>query len=110
MTPKKFYESATPIKQHVRALIHHDQRAVAGLDVELVSADLNDPSSLERAFAGADVVYHLASLISINMHSWDDVYRVNVLGTRNVIDACLRSGVKRLVHVSSTHSRQPEPF
>ncbi len=33
-----------------------------------------------------------------------------MLGTRNVVDACLRSGVKRLVHVSSTHSRQPEPF
>lgn len=94
----------------VRALIHQDQRAVAGLDVERVSADLNDASSLENAFASVDVVYHLASLISINMNSWDDVYRVNVLGTRNVVDACLRSGVKRLVHVSSTHSRQPEPF
>jgi dihydroflavonol-4-reductase len=96
--------------QHVRALIHQDQRGVSGLDVELVSADLNDPPSLERAFAGVDVVYHLASLISLSMNSWDDVYRVNVLGTRNVVDACLRSGVKRLVHVSSTHSRQPEPF
>jgi dihydroflavonol-4-reductase len=44
------------------------------------------------------------------MDSWEDVYRVNVLGTRNVVDACLRCGVKRLVHVSSTHSRQVEPF
>lgn len=96
--------------ERVRALVHQDQRAIAGLDVERVYADLNDPSSLERAFAGADVVYHLASLISINMNSWDDVYHVNVLGTRNVVEACLRSGVKRLVHFSSTHARQPEPF
>jgi dihydroflavonol-4-reductase len=44
------------------------------------------------------------------MNSWEDVYRVNVLGTRNVVDACLRSEVKRLIHVSSTHSRQVEPF
>jgi dihydroflavonol-4-reductase len=96
--------------ERVRALVHQDQRAIAGLDVERVYADLNDPSSLEGAFAGADVVYHLASLISINMNSWDDVYHVNVLGTRNVVEACLRSGVKRLVHFSSTHARQPEPF
>ena len=96
--------------QRVRALIHLDQRAVSGLDVEIVSADLNDPASLERTLAGVDVVYHLASIISLSMDSWDEVYRVNVLGTRNVVDACLRSGVKRLVHVSSTHSRQPEPF
>jgi dihydroflavonol-4-reductase len=96
--------------QRVRALIHKDTRALAGLDVETVEADLNDPTSLEGAFSGVDVVYHLASVISISMDSWDEVYRVNVLGTRNVVDACLRAGVKRLVHFSSTHSRQPEPF
>jgi dihydroflavonol-4-reductase len=96
--------------ERVRALIHQDRRAIAGLDVETVSADLSDPSSLGRAFTGVDIVYHLASLITISMNSWNEVYRVNVLGTRNVVDACLRSGVKRLVHVSSTHSRQPEPF
>ncbi|HEX9330929.1 MAG TPA: SDR family NAD(P)-dependent oxidoreductase, partial [Anaerolineales bacterium] len=96
--------------QRVRALIHQDQRALSGLDLEIVSADLNDPASLESALAGVDVVYHLAGIISLSMDSWDEVYGVNVLGTRNVVDACLRSGVKRLVHVSSTHSRQPEPF
>lgn len=96
--------------QVVRALVHHDRRAVSGLDLELVSADLNDPLSLQRAFEGADVAYHLASLISIRMDNWEDVYRVNVLGTRNVVDACLRSGVKRLLFVGSVHSRQPEPF
>lgn len=96
--------------ERVRALVHQDSRAVAGLDVEIVRADLNDLASLQRAFTDVDVVYHLASLISIRMDSWDDVYRVNVLGTRNVVEACLRCGVRRLVHVSSTHARQVEPF
>jgi dihydroflavonol-4-reductase len=96
--------------QPVRALVHQDRRAVSGLDLELVEADLGDVSSLERAFAGVDVVYHLASLISISMTNWEDVYRVNVLGTRNVVNACLRSGVKRLLYFGSTHSRHPEPF
>jgi dihydroflavonol-4-reductase len=94
----------------VRALIHTDDRAVRGLEVETVRADLEEPASLERAFDGVDVVYHLASLISISMDSWESVYRVNVLGTRNVVEACLKDGVRRLVHVSSTHARRPEPF
>jgi len=94
----------------VRAVIHQDDRAVSGLDLEIVSADLADPSSLEHAFAGVDVVYHLASLISLSMSNWEHVQRVNVIGTRNVVEACLRCRVKRLVHVGSVHSRQPEPF
>jgi dihydroflavonol-4-reductase len=94
----------------VRAVIHRDERAVAGLDVEVISADLADPASLEQAFAGADVVYHLAGLISLRMDQWEDVHRVNVLGTRNVVDACLRCRVKRLVHVGSVHARRPQPF
>ena len=53
----------------VRALVHHDRRALEGLDVETASADLNDLASLEQAFRGAQVVYHLASTISIRMET-----------------------------------------
>ena len=94
----------------VRALVHHDRRALDGLDVETASADLNDPASLERGFRGAQVVYHLAGGISIRMDNWEELERLNVNGTRNVVEACLRSGVRRLVHFSSIRAYQPEPF
>lgn len=94
----------------VRALVHRDERALAGLDVEIARADLDVPASLERAFDGAEVVHHLASLITLRTDNWDEVQRVNVLGTCNVVDACLRRGVKRLVYYGSVHSRQPAPF
>ena len=94
----------------VRALVHHDRRALDGLDVETASADLNDPASLEQAFRGAQVVYHLASTISIRMDNWDELERVNVNGTRSVVEACLRCGVRRLVYFSSIHAYQQEPF
>ncbi len=94
----------------VRALVHHDHRALAGLDVETASADLNDPDSLEQVFRGARVVYHLASAISIRMDNWDELEHVNVNGTRNVVEACLRCGVRRLVYFSSIHAYQQEPF
>ena len=94
----------------VRALVHLDHRALAGLDVETASADLNDPDSLEQAFRGAQVVYHLASAISIRMDNWDELEQVNVNGTHNVVEACLHCSVRRLVYFSSIHAYQQEPF
>lgn len=94
----------------VRALVHHDQEALKGLDIESASADLTDPASLRRAFAGVEIVYHLASAISINMGGWAQIEETNVTGTRNVIDACLVCGVRRLVYFSSIHAYQQEPL
>lgn len=96
--------------QSVQALIHHDRRALEGLDVETVSADLTDPQSLERAFNGVQTVYHLASSISIRMDNWEHLERVNVGGTRNVIEACLQCGVRKLVYFSSIHAYRQEPL
>jgi dihydroflavonol-4-reductase len=94
----------------VRALIHRDHRALDGLDVETVSADLTDLPSLQHAFRDADVVYHLASSISIRMDSWDEVERVNVMGTRNVIKACLQNNVRRLMYFGSIHAYDQAPL
>ena len=94
----------------VRALVHHDRRALNGLDVETVSADLTDPSSLQKAFHDADVVYHLASSISISTENWDELERVNVAGTRNVIEACLQNNVRRLIYFGSIHAYDHSPF
>lgn len=94
----------------VRALVHHDRRALEGLDVETISADLTDPSSLQKAFHGADVVYHLASSISISMGNWDELEQINVAGTRNVIEACLHNNVRRLIYFGSIHAYEHAPF
>ena len=94
----------------VRALVHRDRRALAGLDVEAVAADLAEPSTLRAAFRGVEVVYHLASSISINLESWDEVERVNLQGTRNVIEACLQNDVRRLLYFGSIHAYDHAPF
>ncbi|MBN2392506.1 MAG: NAD-dependent epimerase/dehydratase family protein [Anaerolineae bacterium] len=90
--------------EHVRALVHRDRRALAGLDVEIVEGDISIPASLEHAFAGAEVVYHAAAEISLQMDNRLFVHQINVLGTRNVVEACLHAGVRRLVHFSSIHA------
>lgn len=96
--------------RRVRCLIHYDRRAIDGLEVEIVEGDVCDRVSLCRAFAGADVVYHLAGHISISMADWSLVERINVTGAGNVVEACLSCGVHRLVHFSSIHAFSQEPL
>lgn len=93
-----------------RCLVHVSHASLQGLDVELVHGDICDVESLCKAFRGADVVYHLAAIISLSMSDWPRLEAVNVNGTRNVIEACLRTGVRRLVHFSSIHALVQEPF
>jgi dihydroflavonol-4-reductase len=88
----------------VRALHHVNLRAIENLDVEIVPGDVCDPSSLRKAFKGADVVYHLAARISLSMNDYPVLEPINVAGTRNVVQACLDCGVRRLVHFSSIHA------
>ena len=80
-----------------------------GLDVEIAEGDVRNIDSLYRAFDGADVVYHLASVISLlpgRSRLLDDV---NVRGARNVAEACLKTGVRRLVYASSIHALAEPP-
>ena len=96
--------------QQVRGVVHHERRPVAGLDIELAQADVRDLESLRGALRGADVVVHLAARISLEMDSWEEVEAINVLGTRNVVAACLECGVRRMVHMSSIHAFDQEPL
>jgi len=97
-------------KRSVRAMAHYNHQVLEGLGVEIVQGDITDVASLSRAFEGAEVVYHLAGVISLLKNEWPLVERINVQGTRNVIEACRRSNVKRLVHFSSIHAINPEPL
>lgn len=93
-----------------RCLVHVNCQAVDGLDIERFQGDVRDLESLCRAFQGVDVVYHLAACISLSMADWPMLESINVTGTRNVVEACLRTGVRRLVHFSSIHALVQEPL
>lgn len=96
--------------QEVRALIHRDRRALEGLDVETIQADVRDPASLRRAFVGAELVYHTAAYISISAYEWGRLEAINIRGAHNVVEACLSCDVRRLVHFSSIEALVDEPF
>ena len=63
--------------------------------------DINDNLALEKSFANQDMVFHLAGLIAYKRSERAAMEKVNVAGTQNVVDACLKVGVGRLVHMSS---------
>jgi dihydroflavonol-4-reductase len=95
--------------RRVRAVYLGDAPALEGLDVEHVRADVTDRQVIGRAIQGSEVVYHLAALISLHERDAALMRRVNVDGVRNVVDACVEHGVRRLIHFSSIHAYQPRP-
>ena len=92
--------------EKVRALIWRgeDTTPLEKLDVETVEGDVLDPESLKLAFKGVEKVFHLAGIISIMPGQNPLVWRVNVEGTRNVLNAARQAGVRRLVYTSSIHA------
>jgi dihydroflavonol-4-reductase len=97
--------------RRVRALVlpGDPARALTGLDVERVEGDVTAAETLDRAFAGVEVVFHAAGLIGLEPQFADRLEGVNVQGTRHVIAACRRADVRRLVYTSSAHALAHRP-
>lgn len=95
--------------RHVRVLVRKDRRAIEGLDLETIEGDVLDPDSLRQLVKGADTVFHLAARISIVGPEGGLVERTNVVGVRNMVEACIEAGVRRLVHFSSIHAFDSAP-
>jgi nucleoside-diphosphate-sugar epimerase len=84
----------------VRALSRGNYPFLTELGVESVQGDIQDASAVERACQGVDAVFHVAAIAGI-WGKWRTYYGINVLGTRNVIAACRKNSVPRLIYTSS---------
>ncbi|MFM1848307.1 MAG: hypothetical protein RL417_1781 [Pseudomonadota bacterium] len=84
--------------ENISALL--DKRAIS-----FAKIDIADAAAVEKVFAASrfDLVLHLAaeSHVDRSIHSAGEFVRTNVLGTQNLLDAALRSGLKRFVHIST---------
>lgn len=67
---------------------------------QLVLADVRDRKKMFDLVKGEDIVIHTAA--SLPLSPKEDIYSTNVDGTKNIIDACLKYKIKRLIHISST--------
>jgi dihydroflavonol-4-reductase len=78
-----------------------DLRNLDGLKADRVTGDLRDPASIEKALAGCDVVFHVAADYRLWVRDPAEMYRSNVEGTRAVLEAARKQGVRRIVYTSS---------
>lgn len=84
----------------VRSFSRHAHPALTGMGVEHCRGELGDAGAVERAAEGCDIVFHVAAKAGV-WGPYEEFYQANVLGTKHVIDACRRHGIKRLVYTSS---------
>jgi len=82
--------------------------------LQQVQCDILDVIRLEEVMEGVAYVYHCAGLVSFYKKDVEQLYKINVEGTANIVDACINVGVKKLVHVSSVAAlgriRENEPI
>lgn len=84
----------------VRSIGRSPQPELVAKGVEVVCGDLTDATAVSAACEGVDTVFHVAACAGV-WGSWESFYRPNVIGTRNVLSACRKWQVKRLVYTST---------
>jgi nucleoside-diphosphate-sugar epimerase len=88
----------------VTAIVRAPEQAqqFEGSGIDAYVCDLGDPgTALDPLFKEVDPVFHLAALFNRPEMTWDDYYRINVDGTKHIMEAAERSGVGRVVHCST---------
>jgi NAD dependent epimerase/dehydratase len=95
-----------------RAMVHYNSAGRRGWldqsdlkdEMEIVASDIREVDSVRAALKGVDVVFHLAALIAIpySYVSPSSYVSANIVGTLNILQESLRSGVSRVVHTSTS--------
>lgn len=72
-------------------------------NIEFIEGDISDSSLVEKAVTGMDYVFHEAALVSVPLSCEipAEAFRINTLGTLNVLQACVKAGVEKFVTASS---------
>jgi len=91
---KMLLEEGKKVRVFVRQ-DYHDER------VEVIKGDLTNGESINQAIKGVDVVFHTASFISWNPNDSDKLDQVNIKANRDIIDACIKNNVSKLIYTSS---------
>jgi dihydroflavonol-4-reductase len=90
-------------RQKVRCYVEPGAKLdnLAGLDVEIVTGDVNDRQTIAGALEGCETLYHLAAIYALWLPDPSLIYRVNVEGTKTVLWAAYKAKLKKVVYTSS---------
>lgn len=81
-----------------------DTRNIDGLDVERVYGDTRDRESMRAALKGCDALYHAAAYFAHWSPNKDLFYKINVEGTKNVLEEALAQGLEKVVYTSTSNT------
>jgi nucleoside-diphosphate-sugar epimerase len=84
----------------VRSLARNEYPQLAALGAEQMRGDIADAEAVMRAAAGCEAVFHVAALVEM-WGPWERFFSTNVVGTRNVLAACVAQGVPKLIYTST---------
>lgn len=104
---RELYARGYSIKALART---YDIPNLEGIPVHWIKGDLHDQEALKHCTDGCDALIHCAAIISIDGGQQGAVHRVNVEGTRQVMDAARSAGIRRVIHVSSIHAYEQKPI
>jgi len=90
-------------KYKVRCLVRDDKKigVLKGLDVEFVYGDMEDYEVFDKATKNIDILFHLAAISRQKNFPRNNYYKINVLGTRKLIESAIKNKVKKFVYCSS---------
>jgi len=74
------------------------------INAEIIAGDITRMSDIERALMGCDAIIHAAALTDHSVASYRKFYEVNVHGSINIIDAAIKSGISRVVYISTANT------
>ena len=97
---KALFRSEKQIEKVKNVFAFHNQTALFN-KINWEKGDITDIPSLEIAFENVTHVYHCAALISFDPSDEDELRKINIEGTANVVNCCIDFSVKKLCHVSS---------
>ena len=93
----------------VKAMYHKDSRSLEGLNLTRIQGDVMNQDDLSKLITGCEVVINCAAIISIRGDKDGSVFKTNTEGPRNVIEVSKRSGIKKVIHISSVHAVEETP-
>lgn len=94
------YRNEASIEKTKDVFVMYDKAALF-THIHWIPADINDIPSLELAFENIDYVYHCAAKISFDPRDEEQLRKINIEGTANIVNFCLAKNVKKLCYVSS---------
>ena len=96
-------------RYQVTALVlpNEDLKPIEGLKVKLVQGDVTDREFIFKLIKKDSLVFHLAGIIDIGNTPYEKVFQVNVEGTKNIVDACIKNKARRLLYTSTVNIIDP---